>query len=117
MRTCLPRISWPIPAAASCCGLLYLALAWSSAWWGVKKVMRLLAPGGHRPHYHLHRPHPGRLRHLQRLHQLAHRVVALAVIVVFNIWGRGMFKIIPILMGVVVSYIAALIMNAAASLC
>lgn len=38
--------------------------------------------------------------------------VALAVIIVFNIWGKGMFKIIPILMGVVISYIVALIMNA-----
>lgn len=38
--------------------------------------------------------------------------VALAVIIIFNIWGKGMFKIIPILMGVVISYIVALIMNA-----
>ncbi|MDO4518323.1 MAG: uracil-xanthine permease family protein [Bacillota bacterium] len=34
-------------------------------------------------------------------------LVALAVIIVFNIWGRGMFKIIPILMGVVISYAIA----------
>ena len=39
-------------------------------------------------------------------------LIALATIIIFNIWGKGMFKIIPILMGVVVSYIAALIMNA-----
>ncbi len=39
-------------------------------------------------------------------------VVALAVIIVFNIWGKGMFKIIPILMGVVISYVFALILNA-----
>ncbi len=39
--------------------------------------------------------------------------VALAVIIAFNIWGKGMFKIIPILMGVVISYIVALIMNVA----
>ena len=38
--------------------------------------------------------------------------VALAVIIVFNIWGKGMFKIIPILMGVVISYAVAVIMNA-----
>lgn len=38
--------------------------------------------------------------------------VALAVIVIFNIWGKGMFKIIPILMGVVISYVFALILNA-----
>ena len=40
-------------------------------------------------------------------------LIALAVIIVFNIWGKGMFKIIPILMGVVIAYIAAVIMNAA----
>lgn len=39
-------------------------------------------------------------------------LIALAVIVVFNIWGKGMFKIIPILMGVIIAYAAALIMNA-----
>ena len=39
-------------------------------------------------------------------------IVALAVIIVFNIWGKGMFKIIPILMGVVISYVFALIFNA-----
>ena len=31
-------------------------------------------------------------------------VVAIAVIIVCNIWGRGMIKIIPILLGVIVSY-------------
>lgn len=39
-------------------------------------------------------------------------IVALAVIIVFNIWGKGMFKIIPILMGVAISYVFALILNA-----
>lgn len=38
--------------------------------------------------------------------------IALAVIIIFNIWGKGMFKIIPILMGVVISYVIALIMTA-----
>ncbi len=38
--------------------------------------------------------------------------IALAVIIIFNIWGKGMFKIIPILMGVVISYAAAVLMNA-----
>lgn len=37
--------------------------------------------------------------------------IALATIIVFNIWGRGMFKIIPILMGVVISYGAAVILH------
>lgn len=39
-------------------------------------------------------------------------LIALAVIIVFNIWGKGMFKIIPILMGVAVSYVAAVLFNA-----
>ena len=39
-------------------------------------------------------------------------LAALAVIIIFNIWGKGMFKIIPILMGVVISYVFALILNA-----
>ena len=38
-------------------------------------------------------------------------LIALAVIIIFNIWGKGMFKIIPILMGVVISYVAAVIFN------
>ena len=39
-------------------------------------------------------------------------ILAVVIVVAFNIWGKGMFKIIPILMGVVVSYAAALIFNA-----
>ena len=34
-------------------------------------------------------------------------IVALAVIVVCNIWGKGMIRIIPILIGLVVSYVVA----------
>lgn len=37
--------------------------------------------------------------------------IALAVVIIFNIWGKGMFKIIPILMGVVISYVIAVILN------
>lgn len=35
--------------------------------------------------------------------------IAIATIVVCNIWGKGMIKIIPILMGVVVSYVVAVL--------
>ena len=38
-------------------------------------------------------------------------IIAIATIVVCNIWGRGMVKIIPILIGVVVSYVAAAVMG------
>ena len=37
--------------------------------------------------------------------------VALAVVIIFNIWGKGMFKIIPILLGVVISYCLALVLH------
>ena len=38
-------------------------------------------------------------------------VVAIAVIIVANIWGRGMVKIIPILLGVLVSYLLAVVLG------
>ena len=38
-------------------------------------------------------------------------LIALAVIIIFNIWGKGMFKIIPILLGVVISYVFALVLQ------
>ena len=39
-------------------------------------------------------------------------IIALSVVIIFNIWGKGMFKILPILMGVVISYVCAVIFNA-----
>ena len=36
-------------------------------------------------------------------------LLAIAVIIVANIWGKGMIKIIPILLGVVIPYIVALV--------
>ena len=38
--------------------------------------------------------------------------VALAVIIICNIWGKGMIKIIPIIIGVVASYIVAIVTGA-----
>ena len=38
-------------------------------------------------------------------------LLAIVTVVVFNIWGKGMFKIIPILMGVLVSYIFAALLG------
>ncbi len=38
-------------------------------------------------------------------------LVAMAIIIVANIWGKGMIKIIPILLGVVGAYIVALLTN------
>ena len=41
-------------------------------------------------------------------------LVAIAVVVVCNIWGKGMIKIVPILLGVVASYLFAMVIDPAA---
>ena len=41
-------------------------------------------------------------------------VVAIAVVIGFNMWGKGMAKIVPILLGVLVSYLLAVIIDPAA---
>ena len=38
-------------------------------------------------------------------------LVAIVTVVIFNIWGKGMFKIVPILMGVLVSYALAAVLG------
>ena len=38
-------------------------------------------------------------------------IIAIVVIIVCNVWARGMIKIIPILMGVIVSYICATLLG------
>ena len=93
-------------------GLLYLILALIVRLSGVKKVMRFLPPVVTGPiiiciGLSLS---SSAINNASTNWLLA--FIALATIIVFNIWGKGMFKIIPILMGVVVSYAAALIFNA-----
>ena len=41
-------------------------------------------------------------------------LVAIVVVVVANIWGKGMVQIVPILLGVVASYLAAMVVDPAA---
>ena len=93
-------------------GLLYLALALVIRLVSVKKVMRFLPPVVTGPIIVCIglTLAPSAVSNASTCWPLA--LIALATIIIFNIWGKGMFKIIPILMGVVVSYIAALIMNA-----
>ena len=93
-------------------GLVYLVLAAIIKAVGVKKVMRFLPPVVTGPiivciGLSLA---PSAVSNASSNWLLA--LIALATIVIFNIWGKGMFKIIPILMGVVISYVAAIIMNA-----
>ena len=93
-------------------GLLYLVLALIVKAVGVKKVMRFLPPVVTGPiiiciGLGLA---PSAISNAATCWPLA--LIALAIVIIFNIWGKGMFKIIPILMAVVISYIVALIMNA-----
>ena len=41
-------------------------------------------------------------------------LVAIGVVIVCNIWGKGMVKIVPILLGVIASYVVAMIVDPAA---
>jgi uracil permease len=92
-------------------GLLYLVLALVIKLVGVKKVMHFLPPVVTGPiiiciGLSLA---PSAVSNASANWFLA--IVALAVVIAFNIWGKGMFKIIPILMGVVISYVVALVMH------
>lgn len=94
-------------------GALYLILALVIKVVGVKKVMRFLPPVVTGPiiiciGLSLA---PSAVNNASTNWILA--LIALAVIIIFNIWGKGMFRIIPILLCVVISYAAALIMQAA----
>ena len=93
-------------------GLLYLVLALLVKVVGVRKVMRFLPPVVTGPIIILIGLNlaPSAVSNASACWPLA--IIALAVIIIFNIWGKGMLKIIPILLGVVISYAAALIMNA-----
>lgn len=93
-------------------GLLYLILALVIKLVGVKKVMRFLPPAVTGPiiiciGLSLA---PSAVSNASTNWFLA--LIALAVIIIFNIWGKGMFRIIPILMGVLISYGAALLFHA-----
>ena len=93
-------------------GLLYVVLAAVIKLVGVKKVMRFLPPVVTGPIIILIGLNlaPSAVSNASTCWWLA--LVAMAIIIVANIWGRGMIKIIPILLGVVGAYLVALIANA-----
>ena len=93
-------------------GLLYVVLALVIKAVGVKKVMRFLPPVVTGPIIILIGLNlaPSAVNNAKTCWWLA--LVAMAIIVAANIWGKGMIKIIPILLGVVGSYVIAVIANA-----
>ena len=90
-------------------GLLYLVLALLVKAVGVHKVMRFLPPVVTGPiiiciGLNLA---PSAVTNASSCWWLA--LVAMAIIIVCNIWGKGMVKIIPILLGVVGAYVVAIL--------
>ncbi len=92
-------------------GALYLLLALVVKLVGIKKVMRFLPPVVTGPviiciGLNLA---PSAISNASTNWLLA--LVALVIIIACNIWGRGMIKIIPILLGVAGAYAAAVVMH------
>ena len=93
-------------------GLLYLIHAIVIRVVGIKKVMKFLPPVVTGPiiiciGLSLA---PSAITNASQNWLLA--IIALVVVIVFNIWGKGIFRILPILMGVVISYLCAIVFNA-----
>ena len=92
-------------------GALYLVLALIIKLVGVKRAMRFLPPVVTGPiiiciGLSLA---PSAVNNVQTNWLLA--IIAFAIIVIFNIWGKGMWKIIPILLGIAGAYVVALILH------
>ena len=92
-------------------GLVYVILAAFIKLFGAKKVMRYFPPVVTGPIIIAIGLilAPSAIANCQQNWILA--LTALVIIIVCNIWGRGMIKIIPIMLGIVGAYILALIMG------
>ena len=94
----------------ACAGLLYLVLAGLIKLIGINRVMRFFPPVVTGPIIMAIGLilAPTAISNCQTNWVMA--LVALAIIVIFNIWGRGMAKIIPIILGVLGSYAVGLVL-------
>lgn len=94
-----------------CAGLLYLVLAALIRGFGAKRVMKFFPPVVTGPII----ISIGLILAPSAINNCATdwpiAIIALATVIIFNIWGKGMAKIVPILIGVAVSYVAAIIMG------
>ena len=93
----------------ACAGLLYLVLAIICRIFGSKRVMRFFPPVVTGPIIVAIGMNlaPSALNNCATNWPIA--LVAIVVVIVCNIWGKGMIKIIPILLGVIASYVVAAI--------
>lgn len=95
----------------ACAGLMYVLLAALIKAFGAKKVMKYFPPIVTGPIIiAIGLTLSGSaLENCQQSWPVA--IIALLVIIICNMWGRGMIKIIPVLMGVIVSYVCAAFMG------
>ncbi|MGL5972265.1 MAG: uracil-xanthine permease family protein [Oscillospiraceae bacterium] len=92
-------------------GLLYVFVSWLIKVFGVKKVMKFFPPIVTGPiiiSIGLILS-PVAITNASSNWFLA--IISLSIIIVCNIWGKGMIKIIPILLSVVISYLVAVLMG------
>ena len=97
----------------ACAGLMYLILALVCKVWGSKNVMKFFPPVVTGPiiiAIGLNLA-PSAINNCTTNWLVA--IFAIAVVIVCNIWGKGMIKIITILIGVISSYVLALIVDPA----
>ena len=92
-----------------CAGLMYFVLSGLFAAFGTRKVMRFFPPVVTGPIIIA----IGLILSGSAIQNCSQNwpiaLVAIAVIVIANIWGKGMVKIVPILLGVLASYIVAIV--------
>ena len=91
----------------ACAGLLYLVLALVCRTYGSRKIMKFFPPIVTGPIIMCVGLHlaPSAINNCNENWGIA--IVAIAVVIICNIWGKGMIKIIPILLGVIASYVVA----------
>lgn len=89
-------------------GLVYVVLAAFIQWFGVNRVMKFFPPVVTGPIIIAIGLilAPSAITNCQTNWFLA--LIALAVIIVCNIWGKGMVKIIPIMLGIAIAYVVAI---------
>lgn len=95
----------------ACAGLLYLLMAWLIKIFSAKKIMRFFPPIVTGPIIIA----IGLTLSQSAIDNCAANwlvaLVAIAVVIICNIYGKGMIKIIPILLGVIASYVVGMMMG------
>ena len=95
----------------ACAGLLYLVLSALFRIFGANRVMRYFPPVVTGPIVIA----IGLILSSSAIENCSTNwiiaLIAIVTIIVCNVWGRGLIKVIPILMGVIVSYVCAIVMG------